>query len=169
MPFYLYGTAAERHIDHILVRSPNISLSAGNVTLHYMSSTNDDEVEREISKGAIVTLDGVNEASMQPYEDTGGTGFFRSTARFRLRVWKDPQTPNGDMRGVLGQLGQSGEQPIAEGMLKLHGDVVVDLGVNLDESKPKDTSASELNELREAFSKIGVTGGTAAPSEGTTQ
>src|SRR4051812_25918562 len=33
MPFYIYGTKQELHIDHMLLKSPSIQLSADNVEL----------------------------------------------------------------------------------------------------------------------------------------
>ncbi|KAK4120312.1 hypothetical protein N657DRAFT_683668 [Parathielavia appendiculata] len=43
MPFYLYGSPQEAHIDHVLVRSPDIVLSADSVTLTLDDGNNGDD------------------------------------------------------------------------------------------------------------------------------
>ncbi|KAK5659107.1 hypothetical protein OQA88_1197 [Cercophora sp. LCS_1] len=66
-PFYLYGTSSDPHMDHILVRSPNITLSAGGFSL---SLDDGASVDSLLGCGAILSIDGQHEAAMQPFGDT---------------------------------------------------------------------------------------------------
>lgn len=168
MPFYLYGTPQERHIDHILVRSPNISLTAGNVRLHIDNIDRNGgsaglvesegavvSLEEEIGKGAIVTFDSLHEASMQPFEKAEGAGFFRSGAWFPIRVWRDTNGTSDGVRGMLAAVLKE-TQPLATGMLRLDVDVVVDLGVNDDELNDslRVDAAVGLENMKAKFSTV---------------
>ncbi|THH16278.1 hypothetical protein EW146_g4346 [Bondarzewia mesenterica] len=66
MPFYLYGTPDEQHIDHMLLRAPNIQLSAANVAL----STDPVLISDDLQKGLILYAEGLHERSMQPFLPT---------------------------------------------------------------------------------------------------
>ncbi|KAF4971311.1 hypothetical protein FSARC_1830 [Fusarium sarcochroum] len=66
MPFYLYGTEQEMHISHMLVKSPNIALSASNVEFEPSLSGIDSE---DLAKGLILGLSEIPEASMQPFAE----------------------------------------------------------------------------------------------------
>ena len=71
--------AGSTHIDHVLVRRPNIVLSVENVTLtlDVGKETNDAVVEAR-EREAVLALEGVHEASLQPFassvEDAGRKG-----------------------------------------------------------------------------------------------
>ncbi|KAL9592084.1 MAG: hypothetical protein Q9179_007074, partial [Wetmoreana sp. 5 TL-2023] len=68
MPFYLYGSSPEScHIDHMLLRAPNIQLSASEIALSLTSGSIPPEVLRQ---GCILFADGVQEAAMQPFLPT---------------------------------------------------------------------------------------------------
>ncbi|SPO00097.1 uncharacterized protein DNG_02949 [Cephalotrichum gorgonifer] len=60
MPFYLYGTPAEPHIDHVLRTAPNAQISAECVKLSFQLT--DDQ----LAKGVVVALDDVLERTLQP-------------------------------------------------------------------------------------------------------
>ena len=97
MPFYLYGTPKDLNIDHILVRSPNIQLSADNIQLSLAQSLPPDV----LAKGAILTINGISEAAMQPFQSTEGSlgdtltadsnFFFRPGQEFSVAVYEDPR------------------------------------------------------------------------------
>ncbi len=62
MPFYLYGTKEQKHIDHALLHGPDQQLNSDQVTL-----TTDKEVsEQDLNKGVVLVLSTVYERSMQP-------------------------------------------------------------------------------------------------------
>lgn len=105
-PFYLYGTEKSLNIDHVLVNSPNIQLSAENITLQDI--TIDPEV---LAKGAILFIDNLSERAMQPFQSTEGpmgdtlgensTFFFRSGQEFKVSIYKDPKDWNEPGPGLL--------------------------------------------------------------------
>ena len=62
MPFYLYGTPEQKHIDHILRVSPNIQLNSDRVTLSLSSPLS----EELLALGVVATFTDVWESSLQP-------------------------------------------------------------------------------------------------------
>ncbi|KAL8784728.1 MAG: hypothetical protein Q9213_003825, partial [Squamulea squamosa] len=66
MPFYLYGTPSSLHIDHMLLRAPNIQLSASNINL----SVSPPIPATTLKNGCILYLDGIQESAMQPFLPT---------------------------------------------------------------------------------------------------
>ncbi len=150
MPFYLYGTTAEKHIDHILVRSPNIQLSAEKVQLEL-----DKEVpSQQLSKGAILFADGVQEESMQPFLPTadlikGNSFFFRPGQRFPVRVFENTKDAKAEGPG-LADVGQA--QPIAKGTMTLTENVYVD---SEDLNKDRFKKPGKFARWKAEFDKIG--------------
>ncbi|KAH8703847.1 pyridoxal phosphate-dependent transferase [Talaromyces proteolyticus] len=131
MPFYLYGTESEHHISHMLLKSPNISLSAGEIELeselaksikqHLSDARNRDS-------GLILALTNAREACMHPFpennKDLPGQIFFQSGQTYDVKVYYDPQQdPWAEGPGLLDQLGS----PLAQGRMKLSRDVFVDV------------------------------------------
>ncbi|KAL1631219.1 hypothetical protein SLS56_004466 [Neofusicoccum ribis] len=99
MPFYLYGSTdsptPEYHIDHALLRGPNIQLSASNVSFDdsvssYLASTTNNHAP------LLLTLDTVREETMQPFPVSNATlaslpnFFFAKDRQFDVSVWRDP-------------------------------------------------------------------------------
>ncbi|KAL8803493.1 MAG: hypothetical protein Q9223_006140, partial [Gallowayella weberi] len=66
MPFYLYGTPENIHIDHMLLRAPNIQLSASNITLDVFPPI----PANTLKAGCILFADEVPESAMQPFLPT---------------------------------------------------------------------------------------------------
>ncbi|THH16889.1 hypothetical protein EW146_g3821 [Bondarzewia mesenterica] len=62
MPFYLYGSSKEYHIDHVLGSAPNAQLSASGVTLDVTPALDD-------SKKYTFTFDREIEWAMQPFTE----------------------------------------------------------------------------------------------------
>ncbi|KAK7754117.1 hypothetical protein SLS62_003963 [Diatrype stigma] len=62
MPFYLYGTAGEVNIDHVITRSPNTQFSAAGCTLEV-----DGLDESHWKRHMILVLDEIYERPMQPF------------------------------------------------------------------------------------------------------
>ncbi|CAG7948880.1 unnamed protein product [Penicillium nalgiovense] len=135
MPFYLYGTPDQMHISHMLLRSPNINLSASNVTLSAKdeNSHKPEEVIHagDLSSGLILALTDHREGAMQPFpervsarntDDTPDTFFFSNGRTFDVAVWKDPKK-NVDMGpDLLKDIGQ----PFWRGVLTLSPDLDYD-------------------------------------------
>ena len=129
MPFYLYGTQTEVNIDHVLLRSPNISLSADNVRLE-LDAKIPDEV---LAKGALLYATGIEEAAMQPFQSTEGANsdslgsdssfFFRPGQKFPFKVFED--TKNVDAEGP-GLAVYDDANVIAKGTFTLRDGLYVD-------------------------------------------
>jgi len=66
IPFYLYGTPDETNIDYMLVQSPNIRLSADNVSLRL----DQDIWSAQLNKGLVVKGIAYLELAMQPFPKT---------------------------------------------------------------------------------------------------
>lgn len=133
MPFYLYGSNHEVHITHTLVKSPNIALSANNVTFEPPLSSS---VTSLLSQGLILGLSEIPEASMQPFaernDDLAENFFFSPGKTFKVVVWKDPKDPDAEGPGLLDGL----EDALYEGDMTLGENVFVDAeGPNQDKLK----------------------------------
>lgn len=129
MPFYLYGTQTEVNIDHVLLRSPNISLSADNVRLEL-----DAKIPNEVlAKGALLFAEGIEEAAMQPFQSTEGANsgslgtdssfFFRPGQKFPFKVFED--TKEADAEGP-GLAAYDDAKVIAKGTFTLREGLYVD-------------------------------------------
>ncbi|KAH6843410.1 pyridoxal-dependent decarboxylase domain protein [Chaetomium sp. MPI-CAGE-AT-0009] len=62
MPFYLYGSKSETHLDHVLKKAPNAQISADLVKTDLTKNLTDEQLK----KGLVVVLDDVFEKSLQP-------------------------------------------------------------------------------------------------------
>ncbi|KAK7992840.1 pyridoxal-dependent decarboxylase domain protein [Apiospora saccharicola] len=70
MPFYLYGTASEANIDHIIVRAPNTQLSAGRCRLDFYQEVESDIWENDL----VLLMENVREEPMQPFPPNSEIG-----------------------------------------------------------------------------------------------
>ncbi|KAI9932016.1 hypothetical protein ASPWEDRAFT_68450 [Aspergillus wentii DTO 134E9] len=130
MPFYLYGTPDHVHISHVLVRAPNIALSAANVKLSIFAGVEDRLSADDLSKGLILGLTEKPEVAMQPFsgqvsataESPDETFFFRSGKKFQVNIWRDKKASNAAGPGLLNDLGD----PFWSGTLTLGNDVDYD-------------------------------------------
>lgn len=150
MPFYLYGTDREMHITHVLVKSPNICLSAGNVKFE---TSLPSAVTNLLKEGLILGLTDNPENSMQPFptknKNLGDKFFFSPNKKFNVRVWKDPKGASAAGPGLVDGLG---DDYIYEGQMTLGENVFVDAeGPNEDkhfEKKPvSDSWQKKLDEI----------------------
>ncbi|KXH51499.1 hypothetical protein CNYM01_07651 [Colletotrichum nymphaeae SA-01] len=66
MPFYLYGSKSEVHLDHVLKTAPNAQISADLVKTNLTEHLTDEQLK----DGVVVVLDNVFEASLQPLPTT---------------------------------------------------------------------------------------------------
>jgi hypothetical protein len=155
MPFYLYGTGSQYHLSHMLLKSPNIALRAGNVKLNI---DNPEAVQKEIRRGAILSFSEVHEASRQPFPnknaDLPKEFFFRQGQQFQVTVWRDPRESDQGARGLVAEVLEDSNksQLLASGTVELSEDVHVDAeSVNKDIFKRFD----KVTRWREEFDKIG--------------
>ena len=103
MPFYIYGSGKEIHIDHQLTRYPNIQLSAENVAVSFKIP------EYELATGVsfeITDLEEpkqipIQEKAMQPLdaEDNSfpANYFFESDSKFKIRAKIGRQQTSGTL------------------------------------------------------------------------
>lgn len=156
MPFYLYGTPENKHIDHMLLLSPNIQLSAANVAL----TTTPPVPASLLRQGCILYLDDVQEQAMQPFLPTSalvsgqgptsaGNFFFQKGKKFRVSVFRDRFAVEAGGPGLADV--DYGER-VATGEVVLGEEVWVDSeSVNRDPFK----RPSQVAKWREEFAKIG--------------
>ncbi|KAI0933654.1 hypothetical protein AcV5_005745 [Taiwanofungus camphoratus] len=87
MPFYLYGTHNEQHIDHVLLKDPNAQLSASRVKLELSSGS---KLGSELPKGVIAIMDDIREHAMQPYGHGHHPDFFAVGRSYKISIYADP-------------------------------------------------------------------------------
>lgn len=85
MPFYLYGTPENAHLEHILLHAPNTQLSAGDVQLRLDLDLNVPGNRALLVDGLVATLDAQRERSMQPL----APGFFAAGRTLAVTVYRD--------------------------------------------------------------------------------
>lgn len=125
-PFYLYGTSGQKHIDHMLLRAPNLQISADQVSLdlgNYKLSAAD------LGNGLIICATNARESTMQPLAKERAKIFFDSKRKFNVSIYKDP---NGvDAKGP-GLANVDPKNLLAKGAMVLAADIFVDDMVNQD-------------------------------------
>ncbi|KAA8646784.1 hypothetical protein EYZ11_011412 [Aspergillus tanneri] len=153
MPFYLFGSQDEHHISHMLLQSPNVSLSASNVQLQ-------DALARKVAsrlakhEGLILTLTEYREETMHPFPPKNDDSmlisdnfFFREGQTFEVKVYEDPKPDTANGPGLLDEL----RTPIARGRMTLGSDVHVDVETlnrdPFDEQEDDVKWDSELDEI----------------------
>ncbi|CAG8599100.1 46_t:CDS:10, partial [Diversispora eburnea] len=92
MPFYIYGTEQELHIDHMLLKFPSIQLSADRVKLDLTSG---ELTSTQRKNGVIVHITDVNEVAMQPFQEIQAN---QKSRTFHVELYEDPM-PNSDQNG----------------------------------------------------------------------
>lgn len=160
MPFYIYGSSSEPHIDHALLTSPNIQLSAADVKLDLFELSS---ITLGVSEPLVLMLDNVREEQMQPFPSRNSVlaslpdVFFRSGKKFEVSVWKDLTPGERDADNILGAweaLGRDGgeEGLVMRGTMVLGASVFVDAEqLNFDPYKGVD----DVGAWTEEFQKIG--------------
>ncbi|KAL4967037.1 pyridoxal phosphate-dependent decarboxylase family protein [Aspergillus stella-maris] len=164
MPFYLYGSTAQPHISHVLLKSPNIELGAANVQLDLdPNSTLDDD---ELARGAILCLTDTLEAPMQPFAGTDGDNstndfFFRSGQKFKVKIWRDLKRGEESGPNLLPTDLDGFGPELASGEVLIRSDVLVDAEtINQDPfGDPTDDEASEAwRDLFKSLQKVTLSG-----------
>ncbi|KAK8120714.1 pyridoxal-dependent decarboxylase conserved domain protein [Apiospora kogelbergensis] len=70
MPFYLYGSANEANIDHVIVRAPNTQLSAGRCKIDFYQEVEDTIWDHKL----VLLIENVREEPMQPFPPNSDIG-----------------------------------------------------------------------------------------------
>lgn len=148
MPFYLYGTKEQHHISHVLLKAPNICLSASNVKLDTELAK---VVHDNICQGLILTLCDYREATLQPFPreneviKKNAHFFFRPGKEFEVKVFRDPNAPIAFGPGLLTNL----DTPIARGKMTLGQDCHVDVeSLNYDPLDKQTLPYKPLDDLK---------------------
>ena len=128
MPFYLYGTTQEMHIDHVLVQAPNAQISAGEVAVELIEGS-ESVFTAGLKNGLVVVADSLPEHLMQPFTADRLNRLFYPGVKFEVSVYHDQNTgqpPGPDFCRNLGK-------PIARAMITLGNNTFVDAYmINLD-------------------------------------
>ena len=114
MPFYLYGTAQEMHIDHILLRAPNAQLSAGEVTVDLLEGDRSMFIAG-LKDGLIAVADAIPELLMQPLSTSSLKSLFHPGSKLVVSIYRDRNAAQSQGPGLCDQLGE----PIARGIITL--------------------------------------------------
>jgi hypothetical protein len=130
MPFYLYGTRQEMHIDHILVQAPNAQLSAGEVTAELIEGS-EPVFSAGLRNGLIAVADALPEHLMRPFTSDRLESFFHPGAKLDLSVYLDEEAARSQGYDLCDKLGE----PIARCRITLGCNMFVDeYLINLDVS-----------------------------------
>ncbi|KAF8265644.1 pyridoxal phosphate-dependent transferase [Lactarius quietus] len=114
MPFYLYGTTQEMHIDHVLLRAPNAQLSAGEVMVE-LHEGDRAMFAAGLEAGLIAVADAIPEFLMQPLSASSLKPFFHPGAKLAVSIYHDRNAAQSQGPGICDQLGD----PIARGTITL--------------------------------------------------
>lgn len=123
MPFLLYGSMEEMHIDHIIVSSPNVQLTATNVKLELADEEEASFLAAFLREGVVAIAETIPEGIMQPFSDENPPSFFTPNASLPVTIYKYPHHKYS--QGNYTPWTQLGH-PIASGTLALSGNLFVD-------------------------------------------
>ncbi|EMD41726.1 hypothetical protein CERSUDRAFT_102127 [Gelatoporia subvermispora B] len=138
-PFYLYGTRAEQHVAHMLLKAPNAQMTADGIELALDGAL----TEAQLAQGVLLRV-AWPEAAAQPdaanlqQYDTS-LRFFRAGETLNVRVYADPNA--ADAHGPrLASVMDSGETPLATGTMRLKDGVRVEWdGLNQQDFVERET------------------------------
>lgn len=117
MPFYIYGTEQQLHIDHILLKYPSIQLSADCVELNLAQGI---LTQGQREKGVIAHITDYYEYTMQPFPEIkkhGSSFFFQEGRKFDVELYEDP-VPDPNQNGP-GLDDVDSDIPFARGTIRL--------------------------------------------------
>ena len=86
MPFFLYGTSKEQHIEHILCRDENVQLGSSCVQLDFGPSTERIIGEIGSNTGYVVSFDDLRESAILPFGRGRSPDFFAPNRTFRVTL-----------------------------------------------------------------------------------
>lgn len=126
MPFYLYGSNAEMHLDHVLKTAPNAQISFDQVTASLSPALSD----QQLNDGVVVVLDDVFERSLQPFplESSGSVSLGAPGLSLKPEV-----THRASVYKSYDEYKSGKGTPIATGTVSVGDTVFADWGdVNMD-------------------------------------
>lgn len=145
MPFYLYGSMDEVHLDHMLLHAPNAQMTASDIHVEIDSG----ELPRfaaGLKNGLIAVMDAVPEHLLQPFSSDHRPAFFRPGVKIGVSIYQDRQFPQSPASGVIDSL----ERVVARGTVTLGDSVYVDSDmINFDTP----TVASQGSKKKMVFAK----------------
>jgi hypothetical protein len=163
MPFYLYGTAQEMHIDHVLLRVPNAQLSAGEVIVELLEGDRSVFVAG-LKCGLIAVADAIPEVLMQPLTADSLKSFFHPGAKLAVSIYHDRKISHSKGPGLCDQLGD----PITRGiitlglniftdayMINVDAPTVMSQALNRSLTVPETTRSSQDHPLLRGYGKGG--------------
>jgi hypothetical protein len=165
MPFYLYGTGKDVHIDHVLLNAPNAQLSAGEVTVELIEGCK-SAFAAGLKDGLVAVADTLPERLMQPLTPDRLKHFFYPGATLDVSIYPEPKVADSQGPGLCAQLGEA----IARATITLGANTFVDeYMINLDTpvalsqspkkklTIPKTTSISQDHPLFRGYTPSGPT------------
>jgi hypothetical protein len=128
MPFYLYGTPEEMHIDHVLLQAPNAQISAGEVAVELIEG-GESAFTAGLKNGLIVVADTLPEHLMQPLTADCLGRFFYPGAKLSVSVYDYQDAVQSRRTSLCDNLGK----PITRATITLGDNTFVDAYMlNLD-------------------------------------
>jgi hypothetical protein len=118
VPFYLYGTPEEMHIEHMLLRAPNVQITVQGVTFLELEPK---LTERQLERGVIMHIKRPERALQPPSKDNNPEGTFKPDAQFDVFITDDVHPVQSHGPGLA-----EGGQELATGTVKLSHSIYVD-------------------------------------------
>ncbi|PSS37347.1 hypothetical protein PHLCEN_2v824 [Hermanssonia centrifuga] len=158
MPFYLYGTTQQQHIDHILLCSPNAQFSGSQIKLELEpgSGIYEPGFGQELERGLIAVFDTVREAALQPFSKSHPPKFFLPGKKFPITIHRD--SAKGPVAGLASTV-------VAKGTITLGSSVFVDaIHINDDLTHPTNSQHGNLTDEQVRALKDFIKGETTGPA-----
>lgn len=122
VPFYLYGNEKEMHIDHMLIETPSVQLSADRITLT-SSSAGEQVIRDNIENGLIAIVYSSDGNFVPPSNEIHLLPIFDREEHKSVDIYKDPNTEYFDDETLKRMLQQP---PLAKGEIMCMANVFTD-------------------------------------------
>lgn len=121
LPFYLYGTKTEMHMDHMLIETPSMQLS-GDRVIFTAASDVIEVVGNNIGAGLVAILFNSDGSYMPPPKEIHLLPIFHGQDK-SVKIYKDPNTTRFDGNTLKEMLKQT---PLATGKIRFTENVLLD-------------------------------------------
>jgi hypothetical protein len=136
MPFYLYGTPKEAHIEHMLLRAPNVQINADLVKL----KVTPELTKNQLAKGVIMQINRPERALQPPAADNKPENMFKPGATFEVTIMEDVHPAHCHGPGLT-----EGGKYLAKGEVTLGKSIYVDWdALNKQDFAPGPTRVTSL-------------------------
>ncbi|KAL9040357.1 MAG: hypothetical protein Q9214_004515 [Letrouitia sp. 1 TL-2023] len=115
MPFYLYGTLEQQHIDHLLLVAPNVQLNSDQVTLDLERPL----TKEELAVGVIAIFSRIYEQSLQPLQNLDGKQADHTKYYAQGLNFAPEETFNVSIFKDLTEVNQKDRTPLTNGKITL--------------------------------------------------